>query len=70
MKESDAPLKDQASIMDTTDKINDFFVLIFTTEHDRGTFPADITFLAGTTYKENEALAEKKHQEKGLENYF
>lgn len=56
--------------MDTTDKINDFFVLIFTTEHDRGTFPADITFLAGTTYKENEALAEKKHQEKVLENYF
>lgn len=48
---------DQASIMDTKDKINDFFALIFTTEHDKETFPADITFLVGTTYRENEALA-------------
>lgn len=57
MKESDIPLKDQASIMDTTDKINDFFALIFTAEHDKETFPADITFLVGTTQRENEALA-------------
>lgn len=49
MKESDVPLKDQASIMDTADKINDFCALIFTTEHDRETSPADVIFLVGIT---------------------
>lgn len=53
MKESDVPLKDEASIMDTADKINYFCALIFTTEYDRETSPTNFIFPVGTTYREN-----------------
>lgn len=56
MKESDAPLKDQASIMDTEDKINYFCALIFTTDYDGETSATNFVFPVGTTYRENEDL--------------
>lgn len=56
MKESDVPLKDKASIMDTANKINYFCALIFTTQYDGETSPTNFIFSVGTTYIENEAL--------------
>lgn len=57
MRESHVPLADQASIMDTADKINYVCALIFTTEHDRKMSPTNFILPVGTTYRENEALA-------------
>lgn len=56
MKESDVPLKDQASIMDTADKINYFCALICTTEYNGETSPTNFIFPVGPTYRKNEAL--------------
>lgn len=44
--------------------------MIFTAEYDGETSTTNFIFPAGTTYRENEALIEKKHPGKILEDYF
>lgn len=48
MKESDVPLKEQASIIDTADKTNSFSASISTTEYDGETSPPDSVLPVGT----------------------